>query len=39
MYEPWHIRYVGTTLATTLYNNGDWISLEEHFGIISSYSY
>jgi D-alanyl-D-alanine carboxypeptidase len=38
IYEPWHIRYVGTTLATTLYNNGDWISLEEYFGITSQYS-
>lgn len=37
MYEPWHFRYVGTDLAKTLYNNGNWISLEEHFGIRSVY--
>ena len=35
--EPWHVRYVGKDLAKTLYNNGDWITLEEHFGIDSSY--
>jgi len=39
IYEPWHIRYVGVDLATILYNNGNWISLEEHFGITSQYSY
>lgn len=38
MYEPWHIRYVGVSLATTLYNNGNWITLEEHFGITSKYT-
>lgn len=37
IYEPWHIRYVGTELATTLYNNGDWITLEEYLGITSNY--
>lgn len=37
MYEPWHIRYVGVELATKLYNSGNWISLEEHFGITSKY--
>jgi D-alanyl-D-alanine carboxypeptidase len=36
-YESWHLRYVGTELATKLYNNGDWISLEEYFGITSIY--
>ncbi len=36
-YESWHLRYVGTDLATKLYNNGDWISLEEYFGITSEY--
>lgn len=36
IYEPWHIRYIGD-LATTLYNNGDWITLEEYFGITSEY--
>lgn len=37
MYEPWHIRYVGIEMATSLYNNGNWISLEEYLGIISKY--
>ena len=37
-YEPWHIRYVGKEFATTLYNDGDWITLEEYFGIDSKYS-
>ena len=36
IYEPWHIRYVGD-LAKTLYNDGDWITLEEYFGITSEY--
>jgi len=36
-YEPWHIRYVGKNLAKKLYNNGKWITLEEHFGIDSKY--
>lgn len=39
MYEPWHIRYVGTSLSKELYNNGNWISLEEYFGITSKYNY
>lgn len=39
MYEPWHIRYVGTPLASELYNNGNWISLEEYYGITSIYNY
>lgn len=39
MYEPWHIRYVGVDIATSLYNNGNWISLEEYLGITSKYSY
>ena len=37
MYEGWHFRYVGEELATKLYNNGDWISLEEYYGIDSKY--
>ena len=37
-YQPWHIRYVGPELATKLYNNGKWITLEEYFGISSVYS-
>ena len=36
-YESWHLRYVGADLATKLYNNGDWLSLEEYFGITSEY--
>ena len=37
-YESWHFRYVGKELATTLYNNGDWITLESYLGINSKYS-
>lgn len=36
-HEPWHYRYVGEELAKTLYNNGDWITLEEYYGIDSVY--
>lgn len=36
-YESWHLRYVGKELASKLYNNGDWISLEEYYGLSSSY--
>jgi len=39
MHESWHLRYVGIDLATKLYNNGNWITLEEHFGIDSKYNY
>lgn len=38
-YEPWHIRYVGVDLATELYNNGDWITMEDYFGFDSIYPY
>ena len=38
-YESWHFRYVGKDLAAKLYNNGNWITLEEYFGITSKYSY
>lgn len=38
MYEGWHFRYVGVELATKLYNNGNWISLEEYYGIESRYN-
>ena len=38
-YESWHFRYVGEELATKLYNNGDWITLESYFGITSEYNY
>lgn len=37
MFEPWHYRYVGVDLATKLYNNGNWITMEEYFGITSQY--
>lgn len=37
-YEAWHLRYVGEELATKLYNNGEWITLEEHFNLTSTYS-
>lgn len=36
-YEAWHFRYVGEELAKKLYNNGDWISLEEYLGVDSKY--
>ena len=37
-FESWHYRYVGVDLATKLYNDGDWITLEDYFGITSEYS-
>jgi len=37
MYESWHFRYVGNDLAKILYNNGNWITVEDYFGITSSY--
>lgn len=36
-YEPWHFRYVGVELAEKLYNNGNWITVEDYFGITSKY--
>lgn len=36
-YESWHLRYVGKDLASKLYNNGNWITMEEYYGISSSY--
>ena len=36
-YESWHLRYVGKELAEKLYNNGNWISLENYYGISSEY--
>lgn len=30
-YAPWHVRYVGKELAETLYNGGDWITLENYY--------
>ncbi len=38
IFEPWHYRYVGIDLATRLYNGGNWITLEDYFGITSNYS-
>lgn len=38
IYESWHLRYVGVELATKLYNDGNWITLEEYYGIDSKYS-
>lgn len=37
-YESWHFRYVGKDLAEILYNNGDWLTMEDYFGITSKYS-
>lgn len=37
IFEPWHYRYVGTELAEALYNDGDWITMEEYFGVDSVY--
>ena len=37
IFEPWHIRYVGVDTAKALYNNGNWITLEEYLGITSHY--
>lgn len=36
-YESWHLRYVGTDLAKKLYNDGNWITMEEYFNITSQY--
>ena len=37
-HESWHFRYVGKELAQKLYNDGDWITLEDYFGIDSKYT-
>lgn len=37
-YESWHLRYVGEILAKELYNDGNYISMEEYFGIPSTYA-
>lgn len=37
-YESWHLRYVGIELASKLYNAGDWITMEDYFGITSEYA-
>ena len=39
IYEPWHFRYVGVDLASKLYDDGNWITLEDYFGITSVYDY
>lgn len=36
-YEPWHVRYVGTDLATEIQKNGQ--TLEQFFGLPASTSY
>ena len=36
-YESWHLRYVGKELAQKLYNNGNWITLEEYYKLTSIY--
>ncbi|MDD6095029.1 MAG: D-alanyl-D-alanine carboxypeptidase family protein [Clostridia bacterium] len=36
MYEPWHVRYVGTENAKSIYNSG--LCLEEYLGITSVYA-
>lgn len=36
MYEPWHIRYLGTETAQKVYESG--LTLEEYLGIDSKYS-
>lgn len=35
MYEPWHIRYLGVNIATSVYQSG--LCLEEYLGITSFY--
>lgn len=37
-YESWHLRYVGIDLAKKLYNNGNWITIEEYYGLTSNYN-
>ena len=37
MYEPWHVRYLGTEKAKEVYDSG--LCLEEFLGITSAYSY
>ncbi len=37
-YEPWHFRYVGVSLATTLHDSGV-STLEEHFGLPAAPGY
>ena len=35
VYEPWHIRYLGVEIATSVYDSG--LCLEEYLGINSQY--
>ena len=35
IWEPWHLRYVGVSVATELYNSG--LTLEEYLGVTSVY--
>ena len=37
IYEPWHVRYLGTEVAKAVYFSG--LTLEEYLGITSVYSY
>jgi len=37
IHESWHFRYVGKELANALYNDGNWITMEDYFGIDSKY--
>jgi D-alanyl-D-alanine carboxypeptidase len=37
-YEPWHYRYVGTTVSTAMHNQGTG-TLEEYFGLEAAPSY
>lgn len=37
LYEPWHIRYLGTDIAKDVYDSG--LCLEEYLGIDSVYNY
>lgn len=37
IYEPWHLRYVGTGLAAQIYASGK--TLEEHFGLPAAPTY
>ena len=39
IFEPWHYRYVGKELAEILYADGEWITVEDYFGIDSEYKY
>lgn len=36
MYEPWHVRYLGVDIATSVYESG--LCLEEYLNITSEYS-